>query len=69
MFGFHCPLRFASGGCSLKRVGARTTLGQLRVLASAPDTDENSCRVHISNSGPPSRGAAPLVIVQMVALC
>jgi hypothetical protein len=71
LFGVRCPSgkRIASGGYSLVSVKGNVTLEDLRVLAALPDTAEQSYKIHVSNAGPRSRGAAPLVTVQLVALC
>jgi hypothetical protein len=71
LFSVPCPRgkRSASGGYSLVRVEGNMTLEDLRVLAALPDTAEQSYKIHFSNAGPRSRGAAPRVTAQLVALC
>jgi hypothetical protein len=61
--------RIASGGYHLISVTGNVTLEDLRVLAALPDTAEQSYKIHVSNAGPRSPGAAPSVTVQLVALC
>jgi hypothetical protein len=61
--------RIASGGYHLISVTGNVTLEDLRVLAVLLDTAEQSYKIHVSNAGPRSPGAAPSVTVHLVALC